>query len=284
MGGEGEVGEHSWPHVVEFATDRVGDGEGRVEPIVPTGKERGVLSQHETPGDRFVVTARGHGAPPRPDLDLLGRQYGADTALGRGQRGGRQRIKAGQACNFLNTVGRLLEVEPPTGRSNIPGVSGILDRAAEFLEQRLHFCRSDGQPRKSRHVCLVEGDGALPVWGCACNGGMGDVSAAGIENDPGCSRQSVGAAFGVNAAFEPVSRIRCDSRHPAGARGAERVKPGGFDEHIRGFIADGGGLAAHDAAEADNAGFVGDDAHFLGEFVGLAVQCREGFPRLAEPR
>ena len=76
----------------------------------------------------------------------------------------------------------------------------------------------------------------------------------------------------VHAALEAVAGIRVDTQLPSRARRANGIEPGALDEDVRGRFRDTGGFATHDAGEAQHAAVISDDAHFLVERVGLAIQ------------
>ena len=88
----------------------------------------------------------------------------------------------------------------------------------------------------------------------------------------------------IDAALEAEARIGLDAQRAAGARRALRIEIGRLDEHVGGLVGAAGVLAAHDAAKAEHARIVGDDAHLLVDLVGLAVEREEVLARLAEPR
>jgi hypothetical protein len=79
---------------------------------------------------------------------------------------------------------------------------------------------------------------------------------------------------GVDPAREPVLGVGGDAELAAGLGRADRIEPGAFDEDVGGLVRAAGGLAAHDAAQADGA-FAAASAmtHIFGPGrVGLAVQ------------
>ncbi len=76
----------------------------------------------------------------------------------------------------------------------------------------------------------------------------------------------------VHAALKTIARIRMNPGRAAGARRAQRIEPGTFEEDIDRLVGDGCGLTAHHPAEANHAAVVRNDAHLFADRIGLAVE------------
>ena len=93
------------------------------------------------------------------------------------------------------------------------------------------------------------------------SGGIGQLAAAGGEDDLDAAAHRVAAAPAVDAALEAVARLGAHAERAAGAADPGRIPVGGLEQDVAGLQAHLGGGAAHDAGEADDAFRVGDRDH-----------------------
>ena len=241
-----------------------------------------MLLQHEGPGHSLEEAAGRHDTASCAQAGLRRGDDDLATTNGGWKRGGRQGIIADEAGDFFDDISGLLNVETPARNVEIPGLARILEGEAKLLDHALQLCRLDVEACQASDVAAVEGDALIVGWSRARNGGGRDFAAAIFANKREREVQPVNAAGRVHAALETVAGVRDDAGRAACACRAQRIKPGAFDEDVRGAGRDGCRLPAHHAAEAYRATIISDDAHILGEVIGLAVERFELFTCPAE--
>ena len=119
-----------------------------------------------------------------------------------------------------------------------------------------------------------------------CGGRCADDGDAGLDGAAAVLREQLGDPVGrgladgrVDAALVALAGLGGELVATAGAEHRHGVPVGGLDQHAGGGVGHLGVLAAHHAAEADDAGVVGDDEVLGRERAVVAVEGGEVLPR-----
>ena len=175
----------------------------------------------------------------------------------------------------------VLDVVAPGRRLDLPLVGAAAEPEAERREQDRSISggsRSMPASRCQPRAPEAHGRGRRR-HGPGDHRGTG-VAAAQLEDQP---RRELGRRqhqLRVEPALEAGAGIALDAEPAAGGRRAQRIEQRHLEHDVGRGVGDAGALAAHDAAEADRPGRVGDHGHAVVEAVGPAVQRLQ---LLAEP-
>ena len=205
--------------------------------------------------------------------------------LGTPHRHRRHAIVAVQAAQLLDHVRFHGDVVAPGRRRHAPGLLALPRNAeAERAQMAFHDLRLQGDP--GQPLELIEPEGERP-WRRRQRSGhdrRAGLAAAQLEDQPGGifhARQDHGR---VDAALEAGARVALDAKPASARRGALGIEQGDLEHHVGGGLGASGASTAHDAAEADHAGAVGDHRDRRIELVGVAIQRQQPFagPREAQ--
>ena len=128
---------------------------------------------------------------------------------------------------------------------------------------------------RSIGIVIVGGSGGSPTTVTP-----GSIGAAAVLREELGHPVGRGLADGrVDAALVALARLGGELVAPAGAEHRHGVPVRGLDQHARGGLGHLGGLAAHDATEADDPGVVGDDEVLGRERAVVAVERGEALAR-----
>ena len=258
-----QAGEQRGAHDLQFLADRVGEGPR------PAANRAGLRVGQEAPGDRFIEAARGGGAADTAFEPLRrGRGWFRDTRGAR-QRGGRDRIDADDANDFLDQIGRAIDIAACGRRED--GPVG-LDHEAERGEDIALAILRDGKTAEAFGEGRIINDALARHGRRAGMGRFAGGAAAQIEHETRRDLQPLGQERRIDAAFEARACVGGEQQPLSGARNAFGVEIGAFDDDVGGFERHARILAAHDAADIVDARVVGDDGHRLGQGVALAVE------------
>ncbi len=288
-------GEQSWQqaraHRGQLARNRVGE----LQCVLATAEQLGLAPWNERPGHGLDQSARGENAARSARTPLALGQYRAGHACLARHRGGGDVVEADNADDFLDEVGRAVNVRPPARHrgTNRWGLgfsptrrcpAGIFQLESERGQNAANLLVRDLDAGKLLDAGELEQD-RLPLvgWGASDNG-LGWLTAAQFQDHVRCHVEAGHDESRVDATLEAVAGIRNDAGSPASGSRAQRIEVGAFDEDIGGLPGAAGGLAAHDATEAEGALLVGDDAHVRLDLVRLAVERGETLASLAKPR
>ena len=194
-----------------------------------------------------------------------------------GQR--RNAVIAVDAHHLFDQAGLADDVAAPGGDADGERFAILVDGEAEGGENPLHLAR--------RNVCAAERADAA---GAQRDGtprrrfGAGDhqlrrLAAAQIQDQAGGDLHAIDQEGGVDTALEPVARVRHQVELASRRRRAHGIEQRRFDEDVDGVRGAARPLAADDAAQCLGPVVVGDDRHPGVQFVHLAVQRGQRFPR-----
>ena len=177
-----------------------------------------------------------------------------------------------------------MDVRPPARRRHLHGRAVAVDGEAKPLQRGadLLFLQLDAAELLDLRWSETDDDLGL-------RRGAGDLASGGraaghLQHHGGGEIEARQDERRVDAALEAVAGIALHAGLAAGRGRAQGREVGAFDQHVLGGGRAAGFLAAEDAAEAQHGAVVGDHAHGLVGFVGLAVEAREFLTRLGEAR
>jgi hypothetical protein len=171
----------------------------------------------------------------------------------------------------------------PTSRTTSFGRrAGEFD--AERGEQPLDLARLQVEPAQTLHEARVEGERCVCLRRLSRHLDLAGGAAAKIAHERGRLFEPRNDEGGIDAALEAMTRVRLNVEPAPRARRALGIEIGRLDKNVGGGVRHAGVLAADDAAEAEHAFIVGDDAHIRIDVIALAVERAEGFALAPEPR
>ncbi len=175
-----------------------------------------------------------------------------------------------------------MHIGTPARRGHAQLGAGALDRVAELLQRPDDVRRFQLQAGQLFDARRIEGDHPGLIRLLPGHFQLADLAAAHLHDhlrgkiDAGTDR------LRVDATLEAEARVGMDAVAAAGPGGADRIEIGGFDEDVHRRLGAAGLLAAHDAAEAEHAAVIGNDAGFAVDLIFSAVEREEALARLAE--
>ncbi len=225
-------------------------------------KQLGLDGRDERPSYRLHETARGEHAPPQPLPFLRFRQHRPRHAARPLHGRGGHAIHAHEPHHLLYEVGGAGDVRAPGRGRRLEFGPFALECDAERPQKALDLGGGQVEPAQSLDQARVEGERRIGFGRLAGHLDLAGAPAAQIEHQRRGQLKPRHHEIRIDAALESHPRVGLNVELPPRARCALRVEISGLDEDVG-----GGGrrprlLAAHHAAEAQDVGFIGDDATY----------------------
>ncbi len=195
---------------------------------------------------------------------------------------GRNAIEPRDPHDFLDEIGRAFDVGPERGHlhDHLSGGAGkIGELEPKALENAGHFRTVEFEPGQPLHLAPRKHDALAGPRNPPSKGDLRDNPAAQFNHQPRRKLKPRKAECRIDAAFEPVARVRMNAE-PASAAGDIRGIPKRrFDQHVRRRRVAARGLAAHDPGQRFDARVIGDNHIVRVEPVGPAIERGEFLAR-----
>ena len=270
--GDEQLRQRGGAHAIEIGRDRVGD-----EHVFAAAAERLRLrARAEAPGDGFVVAERGGGAArdARAAFADAGRRRAEARRARRIEH--RHFVVALDARDFFDEIGGAFDIAPPGRRLDDDALRALAlrrwsrSRAPSARRARAwasHRCRRVGARDRDRRRSAFGGGGRSPAT---------MISLGSPPQRSRIMRVASSRPGTTKPESTPRAKRYCASVMRPRARPVwcvmRGIEIGALDQDVGGVFADAGMFAADDAAEAQHARVVGDDAHGGRDVVDVAVE------------
>ena len=265
-------GEQSWQqrgaHHLHIFADRIG------EAPCASAKAISLRLRQKAPINRFVEPARG-GRPAQLAFDALERRRGGfGNAIGARQRRRRDMIEPDDTDDFLDQIGRTVDIAPPAWNADLPVIA---DAKAQRFENRLLAVGGNVDPTQPRAMACVIAKVARRDRRLTRADDFRSLAAANLEDQPRDHLDRVIEKRRINPALKPRPRIRGQRKRLSGLGDMFGREISDFEQHIARRFRTTRMFAAHDSGNVVHAGIIGDHGHRRRQLIVLAVERGNGF-------
>ena len=227
-----EARQQARPHVGQVGRDRIGEREF----ALPSAEQFGRWFCDERPRHRLDQALCRQRALGAAGAELDGGEHRLARGVAALERRHRHLVDADNAHDLLDDVGLAVDVGSPRGHRDLHHRAAAGHHETEMAENALHLCQGHVDSGQSFDLGERKIDHAIVAEGVADHDVLRRRAAAQLHYQPGRHFQPRHHEGGIDAALEPITRVRIDAELAAGLRDVDLVPQRRFDQHVAGLL------------------------------------------------